>query len=126
MKKVNRRKFLKAIGIGALAPSALLASSKKKIQTKKPAAHGISENEFTVARLRKWIDENPPQKMAGIAVEDIPKDGWGWIMIRNGPCYYKKDLGWTQAQEYPLGTLLTTSNGSTYRYMKWWIEKEKR
>ena len=75
---MNRRSFLKLIGVTPIAPSVLVAIPKK---------------ELTVITAREFVDKMPEfkpnyaQKMIAdtipfaIALEDIPKDKYGWVRI---------------------------------------------
>ena len=69
---MKRRDFLKLIGIAPIVPSVLVSMPKK---------------ELTVAAIREFVDKMPKYEPESFtipvcfALEDIPKDKYGWVQI---------------------------------------------
>ena len=85
---MNRRNFLKLVGVVMAAPSVLGPEKKKDLTVG-----------FSTQDIREWLKNNElpnydnsnyfvvsktPMPI-GHALEDIPKDGYGWVQIRPIP-----------------------------------------
>ena len=68
---MKRRDFLRLLSIAPLAPSVLMAKDESKVTL---TLHVGTDKEVT----DKW---RPIKKTHFIALEDIPKNGWGWFQV---------------------------------------------
>ena len=81
---MNRRDFLKLIGITPLIPSILMVKPKEltvanaREFVKKTV---IPKKELLDGLVGCWLFNEGSDIPIGIGLEDIPKDGYGWIQI---------------------------------------------
>lgn len=77
MEYMKRRQFLKLIGVATVAPS-VLAGKEKPVKLATDYARGKVT----------WSTADNPNDWGSvtycIAMEDIPKDGYGWVWVGGG------------------------------------------
>ena len=75
---MNRRDFLKAVGLAAVCPSLPVEP----------------EGQLTVKASRGWVDLNPSlfRTPLYVALEDIAEGEWGWVQVLPAPISAKESL----------------------------------
>jgi len=74
---MKRRDFLKLIGIAPVAPIVLAAMPKKELTVAVAREH-CKKTVLDFKTVPNYINSTVP---IGFAIEDIPKDEYGWVHI---------------------------------------------
>jgi len=74
---MKRRDFLKLIGVAPIAPSVLVAKPKKELTVAAAREH-CKKTVLDFNTVPNFITNTFP---IGFAVEDIPKEKYGWVQI---------------------------------------------